>query len=121
MNKLIPLAFLFFISLNTNAQLSAGEKLGLKLDSLAKAYDIKLISVYFHVGSTKISDMKIQELNKTFVESYLIDEYNNFKFEGQFIIFTDNNDKDVVRYYNLEKLIHFTASKGKNIRVYFQM
>jgi hypothetical protein len=124
--KQLTLIVFLFITLTGKAQsekssLSSGEKLGLKLQALAKENDIKHISVYFHVSATWLSDLRVDDLNKTSVASHLIDEYADFKFDGQFIVFSDPNDKDIIRYYNLEKLVHFTIVKGKNIRMYFVM
>jgi hypothetical protein len=124
MKHLIILIALF-LSFGLHAQtpklpLTTGERIGLKLDSLAKAYDVKHISVYFHVASTWMSDLRVEDMNKTSVASHLIGEYSEWKFEGPLVIFTDPAEKDAVRYYNLEKMVHFTATKGKNIRIYFQ-
>jgi hypothetical protein len=122
--KYLFTAFIIFLALSTNAQkspLSSAEKTAHILDSLAKEYNIKDFSVYVHAAETKIVAGHTKLIDPTNLTSLLVGEYSNWRFDGQFVIFLDNADPDAVRYYNLEKMVHFTATKGKNIRIYFQM
>ncbi len=95
---------LFFISLNQNAQ-AGREKLAWKLDSIIKAEKLTKIAVYFHSAAG----------GEVFVEYF-----EEFKFDGALLKLVDP-DKEV-RYYNLDKVVHWTIkSKDKILKLYFQI
>lgn len=93
---------IFLISLQVCAQ-SSGEKTAWKLDSIAKADKITKFSVYFQLVDKEV----------------FVEYFEEFKFDGHLLILIDPNKE--VRYYNLDKLIHWTIKKkDKILKLYFQ-
>jgi hypothetical protein len=126
MKRLTLLILLFLtihcVSQTNKAQLSPGEKSALILDSLVKAKKVKYIAVYFHTIKATAVTSGVVSFPSSSVEQFLVSEFEIFQFQGQFIVLTD--DRGLVRYFNLEKLIHFMLvkeSKDQFLKLYFQI
>lgn len=97
-----------FLSSSGKAQLLAAEKIALQLDSIAKAEKITKFSIYYHAYT------------KGGLKEFFVEYFEKFKFNGQFLILIDPDD--VSRYYNLNRLVHFTIDKKERIlKLYFQV
>ena len=109
--RYVILFSLFFISLNQNAQ-SGREKIAWKLDSIIKAEKLTKIGIYFHAVDVKPYDAIAKEV--------FVEYFEEFKFDGALLLLIDPNKE--VRYYNLDKVIHWTIkSKEKILKLYFQI
>lgn len=108
MKKIVIISLLTFFSIFGKAQLLAAEKIAIQLDSIAKAEKITKFSVYYHAYTNGG------------LKEFFIDYFTDFKFNGQLLLLIDPDN--VSRYYNLNKLVHFTINKKDHIlKLYFQV
>ncbi len=104
----IFIAFSFNGIGQTNAQITS-----VKLDSIIKADKITKLAVYFQT-------VDIDAKGKTTPKETFIEFFEEFKLDGHLLVLIDP-DKEV-RYYNLEKIIHWTIKKrDKILKLYFQI
>lgn len=109
MKKIILFITILLIGYNVYSQDSAvSKRLSLQLDSICKANNIKLCSIYFRTGGEDKDSNRFDSKN------------TGFRFHDSFLIIND------LTYYNLDKLIFFkldirSNNPNKNlIEIYFQ-
>lgn len=90
MKKIILFITILLIGYNVYSQDSAvSKRLSLQLDSICKANNIKLCSIYFRTGGEDKDSNRFDSKN------------TGFRFHDSFLIIND------LTYYNLDKLIFF--------------